>query len=120
MWVPSDVVGVVATAFDSCAPSVLKLESTLSLGPKTMIATGRSLFRTLRKARAAAVAFWIGAPFMLFEASMRRTAPLFDPPGGATDMPTTGLPFSVTATCDAFSAFTAGSVRRYALSGNPE
>ena len=43
--------------------------------------------RSAKNARAAAIAPAIGAPSMLFDASMRRRAPLGDPPGGATFEP---------------------------------
>ena len=76
-------------------------------GLKAMIASGRSAFRSSRNARAATVAPWIGAPFMLFDASIRRTAPLFEPPGGATARLVTALVFSVTSTCAAVSGLRA-------------
>ena len=84
MCVPSEVAGVVETAFVSAAPSVVNSLSTLSFGPNTTIATGRSFFRWARNARDAAIAFLIGAPFMLFDASTSKIAPLLSPPGGVT------------------------------------
>ena len=69
-------------------------------GPNTTIATGRSFLRSARKARDAAIAFWIGAPCMLFDASIRRIAPLLSPPGGVTARADTGFVFSVTFTFD--------------------
>ena len=84
MWVPSDGRGRLRDGLLRVALSVVKSESTLSLGPKTTMATGRSFLRSARKARDAAMAFWIGAPFMLFDASIRRIAPLLSPPGGVT------------------------------------
>ena len=70
--------------------SVVKSVRTSSSGPKTTTATGRLSLRSARNARAATIAFWIGAPFMLFDASMRRTAPLLEPPAGATATSRTG------------------------------
>ena len=112
MCVPSDVSGVFETASVSCALSVVKSVRTLSSGPNTTIATGRSFLRSPRNARDAAMAFWIGAPFMLFDASMSRIAPLASPPGGATPRPVTSWPFSVTSTFDVLSALVDGSVTR--------
>ena len=112
MCVPSDVTGVLETDSVSSFVSVVKFVRTLSSGPNTTIATGRLGLRSLRNARAAAIAFWIGAPFMLFEASMRRSAPLLLPPGGATPRLRTGSPFSVTPTFFSVSGCVDGSVTR--------
>src|SRR6476619_4014371 len=120
MWVPSAVGGVFETDAARSALLVGKSERTLSSGPKTTIATGRSVLRSARKARAAAIAFWIGAPFMLFEASMSRIAPLLSPPGGAPPRLRTDWPFSVTWTFLVVSACVWGSATMYALSGKPD
>ena len=120
MCVPSEVAGVSDTASESCALFVVKSVNTSSSGPKTTTDTGRSALRSARNARDAAMAFLIGAPFMLFDASMRSTAPLLEPPGGATARPVTGPPFSVTSTWEAVSGLVLPSATRYALSGNPE
>ncbi len=62
----------------------------------------------------------IGLPFMLSDASMRRIAPLLEPPGGATPRLRTGWPFSVTPTFFVVSGCVDGRVTRYALSGKPD
>ena len=72
-----------------------------------MTATGSSSFRSAMNARAAAIAPAIGAPAMLFEASMRSIAPLDFVPL-STDRPDTGPPFSVTSRFDAVSALGSG------------
>ena len=77
-------------------------------------------FRSFRNARAATIAPCRGAPFMLFEASIRRSAPVAAPPGGTTASPETGPPFSETATPAVVSARRSGSWSRYARSGKPE
>ena len=56
---------------------------------------------------------------MLFEASMSRMAPLFDPPGGATARPDTACPLSVTSSFDAVSACLVGSVSDVRLVREP-
>ncbi len=120
MWVPSDVTGVFATAAASSAPSVVNSASTVSSGPNTTTETGMFGFRSFRNARAAAIAPCSGAPFMLFEASIRRSAPVAAPPGGTTASPETGPPFSETSTPAVVSARRSGSWSRYARSGKPE
>ncbi len=119
MCVPSASGGASATASDSSFGSVVKPVRTLSSGPKTTIATGRSSLRSARNALAAAIAPSIGLPSMLLEASMRRMAPL-DSPGGCTPSPTTGPPFSVIVSCSVVSGCVFGSSTTYARSGNAE
>ena len=120
MCVPTDVGGTWAADWLRASASVLKSVRTVSPGPNTTIATGKSPLRSARNARAAAIAFSIGLPSMLLDASIRRTAPLFDAPGGVTARLTTGLPFSVTSTWSAVSACVFGSPRRYVRSGKLE
>ena len=96
MRVPSAVLGAFATAAESSPSSLVNSVSTVMSGLYAMTATGSSSLRCAMNARAAAMAASIGSPAMLFDASMRRIAPLdFDPL--STDRPDTGPPFSETS-----------------------
>ena len=99
---------------------VVNSVSVVSSGPNTMTDTGMFGLRSFKNARAAAIAPASGAPFMLFEASISRIAPVAAPPGGTTASPVTGPPFSLTFTPAVVSVRRSGSCKRYARSGNPE
>ena len=121
MCVPSAVAGVSATASASSALFVVKSESTLTFGLNDDDRDGQVALALVEECPRGGHRVLIGAPFMLFDASMSRIAPLAEPPGGATATPVTGPPFSVTldlATRSAPALLRAPT--RYALSGNPD
>ena len=107
-----------ATAASSSCFDFVKFTSTLSSGPKTTTATGRFGLRVLMKFRAACIAPAIGAPCMLFDASMSRIAPLAVP-GASTVRFVTVPPFSET-TLPSVSARRSGRRRSSILSGKLE
>ena len=119
MCVPSASVGLLATAAWSSGADFVKSWRTVSSGPKTTTATGSLPFRTAMNLRAACMAPAIGLPFMLFDASMRRIAPLAVP-GASTVRFETTLSFSKTATLSAVSARRSGRRRKNFLSGKLE